>query len=88
MGCLALVDSGAQLSAITVDFTQQLKLPIYMLEQFIKLKATGGGKIPYKGYVEVNLNIPEILRPKQLRLVLLKLYTFMDCPKLKDMINK
>ena len=26
VGCLALVDSGAQLSTITVDFAQQLKL--------------------------------------------------------------
>ena len=57
VGCLVLVDSGAHLSILTVDFAQQLKLPIYELDQFIKLKVTGAGEIPYQGYVEVNLNI-------------------------------
>ena len=44
VGCFALVDLGAQLSTITVDYIQHLKLPTYKLDQFIKVKATGGGK--------------------------------------------
>ena len=60
VGCLGLVDSGAELSDIAVDFIQQLKLPIYKLDQFIKPEATGVGDILYKGYVKVSLKIPEI----------------------------
>ena len=57
--CLALVDSGAQLS-INIEFVKQLGLKIHQLDKILKIEATGGGDIPYMGYVEVNLKIPEI----------------------------
>ena len=58
--CLALVDSGAQLSTITGDFAKRLRLPIHPLHKMIRVKATGGGDIPYLGYVEVNLKINDL----------------------------
>ena len=33
---------------------------IHQLDRILKLETTGGGDIPYMGYVEVNLKIPEI----------------------------
>ena len=58
--CLALVDSGAQISTITVEFVKQLGLRIHQLDRILKCETTGRGDIPYMGYVEVNLNIHEI----------------------------
>ena len=57
---LALVDSGAWLSTITIEFVKQLGLKIHQLDKILKIEATGGGDIPYMGYIEVNLKIPEI----------------------------
>ena len=58
--CLALIDSGAQISTITIEFVKQLGLKIHQLDRILKFETTGGGDIPYMGYVEVNLKIPEI----------------------------
>ena len=58
--CLALIDSGAQLSTIIVTFVQQLGLKIHLLNKILKFEVTGGGDIHYKGYVEVNLKILDI----------------------------
>ena len=60
MECLALVDLGAQLSTMIIKFVKQLGLKIHQLDRILRLEATGGGDIPYMGYVEVNLEIPEI----------------------------
>ena len=53
-----LVDSGAQISAICLSLVKKLKLPIYQLEQIIRIEGTGGGAVPYLGFTEVNLKIP------------------------------
>ena len=58
--CVTLVDSGAHLSTITIDFLKQLGLKIHQLDRILGFEATGGGGIPYMGYIEVNLKIPEI----------------------------
>ena len=58
--CLALIDSGVQLSPITVKFAQQLGLEIHHLHKILKLEAMGGSDLCYMGYVEVNLKILEI----------------------------
>ena len=60
MECLALIDSGAQISTITIEFSKQLGLKIHQLDRILKFETTGGGDIPYTGYVEVNLKICEI----------------------------
>ena len=58
--CLALVDLGAQISTITIEFIKQLGLKIHQLDKILKFETTCGGDIPFMGYVEVNLKIPEI----------------------------
>ena len=58
--CLALVDSGAQISTITVESVKQLRLKIHQLDRILKFETGGGGDIPFMGYVKVNLKIPEI----------------------------
>ena len=42
--CLALIDSRAQLSTITVTFTQQLGLEIHQLNNVLKHEAMGEDK--------------------------------------------
>ena len=57
---LALIDSGAQLSALPESLVKKLKLQIHSLNTIIKAEATGGSLVPYSGYVEANLSIPGI----------------------------
>ena len=56
----ALVDSGAQISTITEGFVKMLKLKPRSLKRLLKIEGTGGGQVPYKGYVEVKLRVPEV----------------------------
>ena len=58
--CFTLVDSGAQLSTITIEFAKQLGLKIHQVDRILRSEATWGGDIPYMRYIEVNLKIPEI----------------------------
>ena len=58
--CLALIDSGGQLLTITTKFVKQLGLKIHQLDRILRFGSTEEGDIPYGGYVEVNLKIPEI----------------------------
>ena len=60
MECLALIDCGAQISTITIEFVKQLGLKIHQLDRIIKFETTHEGDIPYMGYVETNLKIPEV----------------------------
>ena len=57
---LALIDSGAQLSTMLESLVQALKLPVHKLNTLIEAEASGGGVIPYVGYVEARLAIPGI----------------------------
>ena len=57
--CRALVDTGAQLSTINLSFVQNLGLPIHRIDR-LRLQGTGGETVPFLGYVEINLGIPEI----------------------------
>ena len=66
----ALIDSGAQISAMTKKFTKRLKLKIHQLQQLLNIEGTGGGSVPYKGYVEVLLEVPEIPEFKEYILML------------------
>ena len=56
----ALIDSGAQLSMMLESLVQTLKLPIHQLNTLIEAKVSGGGAVPYIGYVEAKLSIPGI----------------------------
>ena len=55
-----LVDSGAQISSISDKFAKLLKLQVHSLETLLDLEPTGGGSVPYDGYVEVRMQIPGI----------------------------
>ena len=54
------LDSGAQLSTMLESLVQALKLPVRKLNTLIEAEASGGGLIPYVGYVEARLAIPGI----------------------------
>ena len=56
----SLIDSGASLSAITKSFVEELQLEIKELQTILDIEATGGGQVPYHGYVECRLKIPMI----------------------------
>ena len=55
-----LLDSGAQMSTITISQVKKMGLKIQNLESLLDIEGRGGIAIPYIGYVEVNLQIPEI----------------------------
>ena len=56
----SLVDSGANMTAITKSFAEELQLEIKSLQTILDIEATGGGMVPYHGYVECRLKIPMI----------------------------
>ena len=55
-----LLDSGAQMSTITISQAMKMGLEIQSLENLLDIGGSGGVSVPYIGYVEVNLKIPEI----------------------------
>ena len=55
-----LVDSGAQISAISMKFVKRHGLPIFQLQQLLDFEGFGGVDIPYIGFTELTLNILEI----------------------------
>ena len=57
---LALIDSGAQLSALPESLLTKLNLKIHKLDTLIEVEATGGSLVPYTGYVVASLSIPGI----------------------------
>ena len=56
----ALIDSGAQVLSISAQFCQDLALPIQPLGWLFELEGTWEAAIPYLGFMEVDLQIPEI----------------------------
>ena len=55
-----LIDSGAQISSISDKFAEALNLEVKKLETLLDLEPTGAGQVPYDGYVEVRLQIPNV----------------------------
>ena len=56
----ALIDSGAQVSNISMQLCEDLDLETQPLGQLLELEGTGGAAIPYLRFVEINLQIPGI----------------------------
>ena len=56
----SLINSGANLSAITKSFVEELQLEVKGLQTILYIEVTGGGQVPYHGYVECRLKIPMI----------------------------
>ena len=66
----ALIDSGAQISAMTQRLAKQMKLKVHKLNKLLRIEGTGGGRVPYKRYVETLLEIPEVPNLKEYVLML------------------
>ena len=56
----ALLDSGSQLSAISLEWVKKLKLKPQQLQSILQIEGSRGLEVPYLGYVEAHLKIPEI----------------------------
>ena len=56
----ALIDSGAQVSQITISLARKMGLKIKPLKRLLKLEGAGGAHVKYMGYVKATLDIPEI----------------------------
>ena len=57
---MALIDVGAQSSALPESLVKRLKLRVYHFDTIIEVEATGGSLVPYTGYVEARLSVPGI----------------------------
>ena len=58
--CKALIDSGAQISTVTISFAKELGAEIKDIGRVLNVEGTGGFAVPYHGYVELKIRIPEI----------------------------
>ena len=56
----ALIDSGAQISQLTNSLVTALGLELKNLKELLPLEGAGGIIVPYLGYVEARLKIPEM----------------------------
>ena len=56
----SLVDSGACMSAMVKSFVEELQLEIKPLKTILDIEGMGGGAVPYHGYVECHLQLPQI----------------------------
>ena len=56
----ALLNSGSQLSAISWAWVKKLNLKPRQLQSILQTEGSGGLEVPYLGYVEVHLKIPEV----------------------------
>ena len=53
----ALIDSGAQLTQMSLSLVKKLRLPIHTLNTIVEVEPMGGRKVAYLGYVEARLKI-------------------------------
>ena len=58
----ALIDLGAQISDISKNMAKTLGLPIQKLETLLDIEGSAGSQVPYLGYTELRLDIPEIAK--------------------------
>ena len=56
----SLIDLGANMSSITKSFAEELQLEIKELQMILDIEVTGGGQVPYHGYVECRLKLLDI----------------------------
>ena len=55
-----LMDSGSQLSSISLAWVNKLNLKSQHLQYMLQIEGSGGLDIPYLGYVDTHLGLPEI----------------------------
>ena len=56
----ALIGCGSQLSSILLAWVKKLNLKPQQLQYILQIEGSGGLNVPYLGYVETCLGIPEI----------------------------
>ena len=56
----SLIDSGANMSAITKSFAEELQLEIKGLQTILDIEVTFGGEVPSHGFVECRLKLTTI----------------------------
>ena len=56
----ALIDSGSQLSSISLACVKKLNLRSQQLQSIAQIEGSGGLEVPYLGYVEMHLGILEL----------------------------
>ena len=56
----ALIDSGSQLSAISLAWVKKLNLKPQQLQSILQIEGSGGLEVPYLSYAETRLRTPEI----------------------------
>ena len=54
-----LIDIGSQITMITCSFVRQLQLNVHDFNEVTQVDGTWGLTVPYLGYVEINLRIPQ-----------------------------
>ena len=62
VGMKTLIDSGAQIFAISKSMAKTLGLPIRKLETLLDIEGSAGSEVPYLGYTELMLDMPEIVK--------------------------
>ena len=55
----ALIDSGSQLSTIPLAWVKKLNLKPQQLQSVLQIEGSVGLEVPYLGYVEICLRIPD-----------------------------
>ena len=55
-----LVNSGAQISTVSMAFVERHGLPIWQLQQLLDFEGFGGVEVPYIGYTQLQLKIPGV----------------------------
>ena len=63
--CSCLIDTGAQVTTVTDAFHRKhlLHLPIHPLTDVLTTEGAGGQKVPYTGYIVVDVQFPEEIDP-------------------------
>ena len=56
----ALLDSASQLSFISLTWVKKLNLEPKQLQSILQIEGLGGLEVPHLGYVEVQLELPEV----------------------------
>ena len=54
----ALLDTGNQVTHISLDYCQAMGIPIHPINQLVKIEGAGGNAIEYVGFIEVELTFP------------------------------
>ena len=55
-----LIDSGSQLSSLSLAWVRKLKLDPQQLHSVLQIEGSGGLEVPYLGYMEDHLRVPKV----------------------------